>query len=261
MDPLTIGLITGGASLLGSIFSSNTSAQNSQANIQAQQQMQGQTQQFNAEQASLNRDFQANQVQINRDYQTQMSNSAYQRSTADMKAAGLNPMMMFNSGGGPASVPSGGSASGDSASVGTPNMALHANTSPLAGLGDAVSKTVSSAINAKTFDKMTEEIAQIQKQQALTSAITNTEKEKPAYVKQQTETEKQQTLETANRAQLRGLELPAGRFSAKSAEDLLSMPEWLRSSLNIGGFSGKKLDDVLHPLTSTARSFSQRFHY
>lgn len=260
MDPLTIGLITGGASLLGSIFSSDTSAKNSEANIASQQQMQAQTQTFNAEQAATNRDFQANQVQINRDYQTQMSNSAYQRSRADMEKAGLNPMMMFGSGG-PASVPSGGSASGDSASVSSPNMALHNQTSPMAGLGEAVNKVVSSAISVKTFDKLTEEIAQLQKQQALTSAITNTEKEKPDLLKQQTSETKERTLETANRATLRALEIPQGRFSAKSAEDLLSIPDWLRTSLNIGGFSGKKLDDVLHPITSTARTFRDRFHY
>jgi len=111
-------LIAGGASLLGSIFSSDTSAQNTQANIAAQEQMQQQTQSFNAGQAQMNRDF-----------QQQMSGTAYQRSVADMQKAGLNPAMMFGSGG-PASVPG-----GSSASVGTPNMALSQKGSALGGIG------------------------------------------------------------------------------------------------------------------------------
>lgn len=44
-----------------------------------------------------------------RDWQRQMSNTAYQRSVADMRAAGLNPAVMFNQGHGEsASTPSAG---------------------------------------------------------------------------------------------------------------------------------------------------------
>ena len=42
--------------------------------------------------------FSAQQAQINRDFQMQMSNTQYQRSVKDMRAAGLNPMMMYGSG-------------------------------------------------------------------------------------------------------------------------------------------------------------------
>lgn len=81
---------------------------------------------YNSEQARLNREFQqssadkamkfeADEAQKLRDWQEMLSNSQYQRAVADLKKAGLNPILVaqYLSG---ASTPSGSSASGISAS-------------------------------------------------------------------------------------------------------------------------------------------------
>ncbi|QCQ84792.1 DNA pilot protein [Blackfly microvirus SF02] len=169
MFPLLPGLITGGASLLGSIFSSDTNAKNTQAQIAAQQQMQGQSEAFNASQSQISRDWNADQAQINRDFQQQESSSAYQRSTADMKAAGLNPMMMFGSGG-PASVPAGATAQGSAASIGTPTVPMPSRTSPFGDLGKNVSQAMDAMVSAKTIEKSSEEIAKMKTEQNLIDA-------------------------------------------------------------------------------------------
>lgn len=61
------------------------------------------------------------EAQKNRDFQERMSGSAYQRAMADMRLAGLNPMLAFSQGG--ASVPSGSQATVQSTREGDKSIA------------------------------------------------------------------------------------------------------------------------------------------
>lgn len=103
-------------------------------------------------------DFNSAQASANRDFQASMSGTAYQRAMADMRAAGLNPMLAYSQGG--ASVPTGATAS---------YAAVPDASSSVA----ALSSQVSSAASAKQADVAETQVKSnvaLQKEQARKTA-------------------------------------------------------------------------------------------
>lgn len=149
----------------------------------------GVTREFNAEQAQLNRDFQSAQTDKVMAYDTAMSNSAYQRATADMKAAGLNPMLAYSQGG--ASSPTVSAPSGSAASAG----ATATSVDRIQAVNTALAATKQAQDNRESDSRIAVNNADVQ----LKNAQTNREMSSASNIDQQTVGLKQQMEETQSK--------------------------------------------------------------
>ena len=118
------------------------------------------------EQASVTRDYNSAEAQKQRDWETEMSNTAYQRGVADMKAAGINPAAVMSLGG--ASTPS-----GSAASAGAPNgTAAHSASVGHGGLVGLLATVVGSIYAKKAASKIMAKASSARDAAALTRTVT-----------------------------------------------------------------------------------------
>lgn len=97
---------------------------------------------FNSSEAEKARVFNSAEAQKDRDWQEMMSNTAYQRAAADMKAAGINPASLGGDGNASAASTPGGSAASSSA----PSSSSGSSSS---GLGSIIKAALSMALFKK----------------------------------------------------------------------------------------------------------------
>jgi len=206
MWPVIGGLLSGG---IGAISSMIGTEQNNQNALAMQQQQEN--------------------------YNTQMSNTAYQRSSADMKAAGLNPMMMFGSG---------SAASSPTA----PPVSLQSSAQ---GVGSALQGGIATAVSMRTadatIDNLIQQNANLKAQKALTAAdegLRTIQQVKTGY----------EADNVKKTGKLLDEALPVAVNRAIEAQNVNAMDPTARKLLDIGGYAGRKASDIVDPVGNIASS-------
>lgn len=128
--------VSAGASLAGSMLQASGQRAANRANVALARERMA----FESGEASTARLWEQDQAGVQRAWQERMSSSAYSRAMADMRAAGLNPILAYRQGG--ASTPGGAMARAP-----MPRGAQAVVVNPYSGFGETLGRAASSALD------------------------------------------------------------------------------------------------------------------
>lgn len=224
-------LIMGGLTLAGGLFKNN-SDDNRQENTNA----------FNAQQGAITREFNAAEAEKNRNYQTEMSNTAYQRSMADMYKAGLNPILAYQKGG--ASSPSGATASTGNVSAVAPKDTENF----IANAASSAQHNRRLAVELENM-KLQQDLTRAQTGQAMSASRVNDE------VAKKTEADKNISVENLSPAKRHAVESNIERGILQNSAGRLAKQTGYSATLV------KPVADTIGTAVRAATPFANRFHF
>lgn len=240
-------LLLGGLNLVGGLWK-NSQDDDRQDRTNQFNAAEGQkTRDFNSAEAAKTRDFNSTEARINREYQERLSNSAYQRSMADMTAAGLNPILAYQRGG--ASSPTGATASTSSASSGIVSGVSPKETADV--VGSAVASAQHNRRLAVELENMKTQNNLLNAQSAQATSAANLNNE----VQRKTEADRHIAIERLKPAQRDAVEADIEKGVLQNSAGRLAKQTGYSAQLV------KPVADTINSAVRAATPFGQRFHF